>query len=219
MVPYVQPIMREAPSMRTASVSAMLLLSALALLGACDNPDPLSPAYAARSGAVAAPSSLVATPYSYEMITLAWQDNANNEAGFEVWRSTSGPTGAFTLFASNSSPNTTQGGNSGLQPLTQYCYEVRAYNLLGQSGKVRGYSDFSNVACATTKGLPVPAAASNVSAAPLSGGGAIRVGWTDNSADESGFRAERPAASSGPWATVGTLPCPNSVSFYDWQPP
>jgi hypothetical protein len=205
--------------MRTASVSAMSLLSAVALLGACDNPDPLSPAYAARSGAVAAPSNLVATPYSYELINLAWQDNANNEAGFEVWRSTTGPTGAFTLFASYSSANTTEGGNSGLQPLTQYCYEVRAYNLLGQSGKVRGYSDFSNVACATTKALPVPAAASQVSAAPLSGGSAIRVGWTDNSADESGFRVERAAASSGPWTTVGTLPWPNNVSFYDWQPP
>jgi len=203
--------------MRTASVSAMSLLSAVALLGACDNPDPLSPAFAARSGAVAAPSNLVATPYSYEMITLAWQDNANNEAGFEVWRSTTGPTGAFTLFASYSSPNTTQGGNSGLQPLTQYCYEVRAYNLLGQSGKVRGYSDFSNVACETTKALPVPAAPSDVSAAP-DAWGRIRVTWTDNATDESGFRVERSATSNGPWTTLATTGV-NAVSFDDWQPP
>jgi hypothetical protein len=202
--------------MRTASVSAMSLLSAVALFGACDNPDPLSPAYVARSGAVAAPSNLVATPYSYEMITLAWQDNANNEAGFEVWRSTTGPTGAFTLFASYSSPNTTEGGNSGLQPLTQYCYEVRAYNMLGQSGKVRGYSGFSNVACATTKSLPVPAAASNVSAAPLSGGGAIHVGWTDNSADESGFRVERAASAAGPWTIVANLGV-NATALFDYQ--
>jgi len=203
--------------MRTASVSAMSLLSAVALLGACDNPDPLSPAFAARSGALAAPSNLVATPYSYEMITLAWQDNANNEAGFEVWRSTTGPTGVFTLFATYSSPNTTQGGNSGLQPLTQYCYEVRAYNLLGQSGKVRGYSDFSNVACETTKALPVPAAPSDVSAAP-DAWGRIRVTWTDNATDESGFRVERSATSNGPWTTLATTGA-NAVSSDDWQPP
>jgi len=203
--------------MRTASFAALPLLGLLALLTACDDPGPLAPYFASRAGAPVAPTNLVATPYSFEMITFSWQDNANNEGGFEVWRSTTGPSGTFTLFTTYPA-NTTQGGNSGLLPSTQYCYEVRAFTLLGQSGKIRDYSDFSSSACATTKGLPVPAAASNVSAVPVYGGNAIQVGWTDNSADESGFRIERAVASGGPWTSLGTT-WANAVAFYDWQLP
>src|SRR6266516_1351457 len=203
--------------MRTASIAALPLLGLLALLTACDDPGPLAPFFASRSGAPVAPTNLVATPSSFEMITFSWQDNANNEGGFEVWRSTTGPSGTITLFTTYPA-NTTQGSNSGLLPSTQYCYEVRAFTLLGQSGKIRDYSDFSSSACATTKGLPVPAAASNVSAVPVNGGNAIQVRWTDNATDESGFRIERAAASGGTWTSLGTT-WANAVAFYDGQPP
>jgi len=205
--------------MRTASIAALPLLGLLALLTACDDPGPLAPFFASRSGAPVAPTNLSATALSVSDIGLAWQDNATNEAGFEVWRSTTGPNGAFTLFTTYPFPNTTQGGDAGLPHSTEFCYEVRAYNTLGQSGKIRGYSDFSNIACATTLAPPVPAAPSNVSAAPIYVGSAIRVGWTDNATDETGFRIERAAASDGPWATVGTIGWPNAVAFFDWQPP
>lgn len=188
-----------------------------ALLGACDNPDPLAPVLASSRGAVGAPSNLTASADSYHQIWLAWQDNATNEAGFEVYRSTTGPTGTFTLFTTYPWPNTTQGGNDGLQASTQYCYNVRAFTALGQSGKVRSYSEFSNTACATTPGLPVPAASSGVRASP-DAWGRIQVIWTDNASNESGFRIERSATSSGPWASAGTVG-PNVAVFYDWQAP
>jgi len=196
-------------------LSISLLLAAL--FSACDNPDPLAPSFATARGAPAAPTNLTAKALSYQDIGLAWQDNSTNEAGWEVFRSTTGPTGTFTLFTVYSSPNITQGGNGGLQASTQYCYQVRAFSALGQSGKVRAYSDFSNTACATTLGLPVPAAPSAVNAAP-DAWGRIRVTWTDNAADENGFRVERSATSSGPWTTLGTTGA-NAVSFDDWQPP
>ncbi len=194
-------------------------LASTALLTACDD-DPLAPSFdASRAGStIAAPTNLTATAYSYEMITLAWQDNATNEAGFEVWRSTDGPTGTFSLFTTYPFPNSTQGVNSGLQAATQYCYEVRAYNTLGQSGKIRAYSAFSNVACATTLPLPVPAAPSNVKAAPWVGV-LIRLTWTDNASDENGFRVERSATSSGPWTSLLTWNYPNLTSFDDRSPP
>jgi hypothetical protein len=200
---------------RWRSVPTSMLL--VGLLSACDNPDPLAPSFATARGAPAAPTNLTATALSYQDIGFAWQDNSTNEAGWEVFRSTTGPTGTFTLFTVYSSPNITQGANGGLQASTQYCYQVRAFSALGQSGKVRAYSDFSNTACATTPGLPVPAAPSNVSAAP-DAWGRIRVTWTDNAADETGFRVERSATSSGPWTTLGTTGA-NAVSFDDWQPP
>ncbi|PYP39877.1 MAG: hypothetical protein DMD48_05115 [Gemmatimonadetes bacterium] len=199
--------------------SLSICVTLAALLSACDDPDPLSPSFSASRGGstVAAPSDLTASAASYHQIWLAWQDNATNENGFEVYRSTTGPTGTFTLFTTYPWPNTTQGGNDGLEASTQYCYKVRAFSNLGQSGKVRAYSDFSNAACATTPGLPVPAAPSNISAAP-SAWGTIRVSWTDNAVDENGFRVERSATSSGPWTTLGSTGA-NGVSFDDWQPP
>jgi len=130
-----------------------LLLPALlgTLMVACENPDPLAPSFGvSKAGAIAAPSNLSLTVDSYHQISFAWQDNATNESGYEVWKSTTGPSGAFSLFTTYPWPNTTAGGNDLLEPSTQYCYKVRAYNTLGQSGKTRAYSEFSNTACATT---------------------------------------------------------------------
>src|SRR5438552_18480623 len=167
------------------------------------------------NGTPAAPTDLTASADSYHQIWLGWQDNATNEAGFEVWRSTTGSGGTFTLFTTYPWPNTTTGGNDGLQALTEYCYKVRAYSTLGQSGKVRAYSGFSNIACATTKSLPVPAAPSALNAKPDPWG--ILITWTDNASDETGFRVERSATSNGPWTSLGNI-SPNVVSFRDWQP-
>jgi len=188
-----------------------------ALFAACDNKDPLAPSFAlSGNGTPAAPTNLTASADSYHQIWLAWQDNATNEAGFEVWRSTTGSGGTFSLFTTYPWPNTTTGGNDGLQALTEYCYKVRAYSTLGQSGKVRAYSGFSNIACATTKSLPVPAAPSALNAKPDPWG--ILITWTDNASDETGFRVERSATSNGPWTSLGNI-SPNVVSFRDWQPP
>ena len=191
-----------------------------ALLGACEDPDPLAPSFAGSSAGstVAAPTNLTASAASYHQIWLAWQDNATNESGFEVYRSTTGPTGTFTLFTTYPWPNTTQGGNDGLQASTQYCYNVRAFSTLGQSGKVRAYSGFSNTACVTTLGLPVPLAPSGVNAAPRFNGWAVNVTWTDNSTDETGFRVERSATDAGPWTSIGSTG-PGATSFDDWQFP
>jgi len=185
----------------------------VALLAACDDPDPVGPGLLLRLTG-AAPTNLTATANSYSDISLAWQDNSTNENGWEVHRSTTGPTGTFTLFTAYPWPNTTTGGNSGLQGSTEYCYKVRSYK---DQGRQVSYSDFSNVACATTLAAPVTAAPSDVSAAP-DPGGRIRVSWTDNAADESGFRVERSATSSGPWTALGTTG-PNIVGFIDRQPP
>ena len=195
---------------RWRRLSIPLLLGAL--LTACADRDPLAPSFAvSKSGA---PTSLTATAVSHEQINLAWQDNATNESGWEVHRSTTGPTGTFTLYVQYPWPNVTSAGYTGLQPATQYCFKVRSFKGSGRRGS---YTEFSNVACATTQAAPVPAAPSGVRAAP-SFFARVDVSWTDNSANETGFRVERSATSSGPWTTVGTAGA-NVTSLADNQPP
>ena len=93
-----------------------------------------------------APTDLSATAISHSVIQLAWTDNSDNEANFEIERSTAGAGGPF-------SPLTTVGANvithddAGLDPETEYCYRVRATNAAGNSA-------YTNVACDTTTTEP-----------------------------------------------------------------
>ncbi|MBL0176375.1 MAG: S8 family serine peptidase [Ignavibacteria bacterium] len=89
----------------------------------------------------AAPSNLTATTTSPTAITLNWNDNANNETGFTVERSTSSNSG-FAWLATLGADATTY-ANSGLPQGTRYWYRVRAENANGSSA-------WSNTANATT---------------------------------------------------------------------
>ncbi len=48
----------------------------------------------------AAPTTLTASAVAYNQVNLSWNDNANNETGFEIERSTTGSGGTFTALAS-----------------------------------------------------------------------------------------------------------------------
>ncbi|HVS96518.1 MAG TPA: fibronectin type III domain-containing protein [Puia sp.] len=85
-----------------------------------------------------APSNLVATALSYNQIGLTWTDNSSNEAGFEVWRSTSPTTGFVTI--GTVANGVTSFIDSTVSASTRYYYEVRADNLYGQSPFVMNYT-------------------------------------------------------------------------------
>jgi len=90
----------------------------------------------------AVPSSLTATAVSSSQINLAWMDNAANEEGFKIERSTDGMN--FLPLVTLGS-NVTGYSDTGLSPSTTYYYRVYAYNAAGNSG-------YSNTANATTQG-------------------------------------------------------------------
>jgi hypothetical protein len=159
-----------------------------------------------------AATSLTATAYSYSVINLAWQDNAANETGWEVHRSTTGPAGSFSL-RSTTSANVTGTSDGALQATTEYCYKVRSFRT---AGRRTTYGEFSNVACATTLPAPVPAAPSGLNAAPLYSY-RINVTWLDNANDETGFRVERSATTEGPWTVDGSVGA-NATSYTDYVP-
>jgi titin len=127
----------------------------------------------------AAPSGLAAGALSSSQISLSWTDNAGNEDGFQVERSTDG--NAFGP-AGTAGANATGYTDTGLSVGTQYWYRVRAINAYGQSA-------YSNVVTATTPISP-PAAPSGLTATAVSKS-QINLAWKDSAGTESGFRIER----------------------------
>lgn len=147
--------------------------------------------------------SLTAWAWSPTQISLSWTDNARNESGWEVHRSTGGHAGSFTLLASVGS-NATGYGDSGLSSGTEYCYKVRSFRT---TGKKTSFAEFSEVACATTPvPPPLPPAPTAVSAVPQ-GSTTVYVTWT-NGTDFTSLRVERASAPEGPWTGIVTYTSP-----------
>ena len=92
------------------------------------------------SGGLLAPTNLTAQAVSGSEVRLTWQDNAGNETGFEIFRSTSG-SGPFTSLATVGANNESY-TDTGVSEGATYFYQVRATNAGSQS-------DFSSTAFAT----------------------------------------------------------------------
>jgi len=179
----------EAPIVQTGTSSDILG----SLFAACGNVWGID--IAGTPQPLPAPSNLSAVPVSSSQINLTWQDNASNETGFKIERaaSSSGPwTEIGTVGA-----NVTSYPSTGLASCSAYYYRVRAYNGAGNSG-------YSNVAGATTLGCAPPNAPSSLGATAISSS-QINLTWQDNASNETGFKIERAASTSGPWTEIGTV--------------
>jgi predicted phage tail protein len=110
-------------------------------------------------------------------ITLSWQDNSQNETGFEIYHSTTSPNAGFSLLASPT-VNAETYSHTGLAEGSVHYYRIRAINANGNSP----YVSTSNV---TSIPEPTNLIASTVSASTIS------LSWDDNSTTETGFEIER----------------------------
>lgn len=153
--------------------------------------------------------TLTAVGSSSTRITLTWSDNSPNESGWEIWRSSAGPSGTFTLIGSVG-PNTTEYFDSGLAPRSEYCYEVRSFR---KTGAKLNYDGFFTVSCATT--LPAPPAASNVDAA-FGDNTWVAVTWTPPSATPNATWVQRALGRDGPWTTIAQVDG-TAASFTDFN--
>jgi PKD repeat protein len=88
----------------------------------------------------AAPANLTVTPLSRTVIRLNWEDEADNEEGFKIYRDGS-------PIATLEYSDATSFRDSGLTAATTYSYTVYAYNRFGAS-------EPSNVAAGTTNSNP-----------------------------------------------------------------
>jgi hypothetical protein len=129
----------------------------------------------------AAPSVLIATSAGADQVDLAWTDNATDEAGFKIERSTDGV--SFSQVATTGTDVTSYPDN-GLNASTTYWYRVSAWNASGDSA-------WSNSDSATTDAPPPPPQPPSVLTAVSSGSSSIGLSWTDNADDEQGFEIER----------------------------
>jgi hypothetical protein len=139
-------------------------------------------------GAPAAPTNLTARGSTSvaNAIDLSWSDNANNETGYKIERSTDGKT--FYALA-GTGPNGTFNRNTGLTQGRLYYYRVYAINGSGSSA-------YSNVVSATTTstgggGTPTPPAAPTSLAASTVSSSSLHLSWVDNASNETGYRIER----------------------------
>lgn len=131
----------------------------------------------------AAPSGLTAAAASTSQINLAWTDNALDETGYKIERCTGAGCTSFAQIAAVGA-GVTSYANTGLTASTSYSYRVRAYNDGGDSG-------YSNEASATTQAAPsVPAAPTSLTATAVSKS-QIKLTWTDNAGNETGYYVER----------------------------
>lgn len=89
-----------------------------------------------------APSGLRVLATARTYIYLRWQDESNNETGFEIERAVA-QEGPWTL-VKTAKANAELANDTGLTPQTTYYYRIRAINGFGQS-------DYSNVISVTTK--------------------------------------------------------------------
>ncbi|MDB6026402.1 MAG: repeat-containing protein [Verrucomicrobiales bacterium] len=152
------------------------------------------------SPAPAAPTGLIATTLSSSSIKLTWTDNSANEINFIVARSTisGGPYSDIATLGANIVSYT----NTGLASSTTYYFVVRSSNGSGSSTN-------STQASATTS-VGAPAAPSGLIATALNGS-QIKLTWTDNSANETGFIVARGTTSGGPYTDIATLAANTTV--------
>lgn len=147
--------------------------------------------------------TLAASAISATQINLSWTRNSGNERQFRIERRT-GTSGTWELLTNVGSGSISY-SNTGLSANTQYFYRVRASNPAGNSS-------WSNEANATTAAhVDVPTAPSTLAAIAISAT-QINLSWTDNSANEAGFRIERRTGSIGNWVQIATVGA-NATSF------
>jgi hypothetical protein len=126
-------------------------------------------------GAVpAAPDGLTAITLSTSSLGIDWTDHATNETAYVIAYSTDG---GFTFTDYPEVPAGTQSADDGgLEANSEYCYQVRARGVNGDSPP-------SNTACATTLAVTAPRAPTAVTAA-LASDTEILLTWTNPDAND-----------------------------------
>jgi multicopper oxidase/fibronectin type III domain protein len=161
-----------------------------------------------------APTNLTATLQAGPKISLAWTDNAANEAGFVIERSING--GAYIQIGTAPARNNTGGvtftdSALALSPTNaSYSYRVAAMNLAGNS-------NYAVSASITVPGIPADPGNFTVINGPDSGNSrSVILNWLDSSNNETGFTIQRSTSASFTGNSVTTVTSPANATSYTW---
>jgi hypothetical protein len=125
------------------------------------------------------PAGLTATTIAADRIDLAWSDNASNETGYQIERCTGFGCVDFTPLTTTAADATSY-QDLGLALSESYSYRLTAVNVAGTSATIGPVT-------ATTVLPANPTALS----ALVTSASTIDLGWSDNAANEAGYRIER----------------------------
>jgi FtsP/CotA-like multicopper oxidase with cupredoxin domain len=157
----------------------------------------------------AAPTNLTATLQSGPQVRLTWRDNAINESGFVIERSTDGVTfaqiGTAPVRSNTGNVTFTDTTLKAAETAATYTYRVKAANVAGLSAPTNTVSVVVGV-------VAIPGAPTTLTAT-LQAGPLVQLTWTDNAVNETGFRIERSTnggafsflALAWPLSTTGTV--------------
>jgi len=126
----------------------------------------------------APPAYLEAGAATRTDVRLTWPDNSDNETGFSLERSLNGTT--YSVLATLGR-NVVSYTDPGRTPGATYWYRLRAFNTYG-------YTRYASTGI--TMPADPPAAPTNVTVTAVSSS-ALRLNWTDNSTNETGFEITR----------------------------
>jgi hypothetical protein len=151
------------------------------------------------------PSSLNAVALSQTEILLEWEDNATNESGYVISRSTTGTSGSFSVVNTTGADAESYIDQDGLESNTTYYYKVRA-------ASADGFSPFTTTVFATTLSN-APTSPTNLSVTPVSGS-ELLLSWDDESSNEAGFIISRTTSQLGQFTAIDTVPA-NVTTYQD----
>ena len=156
--------------------------------------------------APAAPTGLVAVYSQGAGVSLTWNDNSADEAGFLIERM---PAGLAWSARHTLEADAETWTDFALFPAKTYTYRVAAVG----AGSVSAYSNEVSITTSAFEALPAPPSAPTALAAAVTGASSVEVTWNDNSGDETLFDVER-AVGGAAFAKLPSRPA-DSVSFAD----
>jgi len=134
----------------------------------------------AKPEGIAVPSELKIASADTAKIELQWQDNSDNESGFEVHRKDVTNKGKREIIATVEA-NVATYSDTGVVPWVKYAYWIKAFNDTGKSKLSKGKSVAAGVS-------PEAPAEVKIVSADTQG---IELAWQDTSDNEEGFEVLR----------------------------
>lgn len=147
------------------------------------------------------PGNLILTRVDDYTVNLLWEDSANNETSYEVWRK-DGTNGNYRKVLTLPA-NTISTDDYGLSPFVDYFYKVRAKNNAG-------YSGFSNEVSTSS----VPGGPWNLTSEAI-GASKVVLHWNDFAVNELGFIIERTNPFTGNFEKLSPNAPRNSTEYTD----